>query len=245
MKNKTFSIYALVLLVSFALFFIFILTIPIFGWESVNKFIQGHGSLFGGLLGFAGVFILIKHQSEATERVIDSNMRILMQESLEIRRARAIDYLAVLKRIFQTVEDDLRVGRTLHQRWAKNALSEEVEGAEIYLRHFFKEDEDVVVICLDVIARYVLFYKEKNWEKFKSQMLAALTVLELSYDDKMPSFFHTTDAGDFIEDPGPFLDRSHLLGKDDSELELFFASYTNKRIIRGLEKYIELKKLPV
>lgn len=242
MKNRTFSIYALVLLIFLALFFIFILTVPIFGWGSVNKFIQGHGSFIGGLLGFAGVFLLIKHQSETTERIIDCNMQILMHESLETRRMRAIDYLIALKRIFQIVEDDLRAGRTIHHRGPKNAFSEEVEGAEIYLRHFFKEDDSGATMCLDAIARYVLFYKDKNWKAFKSEMLAKLNILESNYDGELPSFFHTTDAGDFIVDSRDFLDRSHLLGQDDSELELFFASYTNKRIIPGLEKYIELKE---
>lgn len=65
-----FILSAVVLLLS-AIFTLFTLS-EIFGYGSIKAFIEANGSLLAGILGFGGVFILVRSQDKSTKALIKS-----------------------------------------------------------------------------------------------------------------------------------------------------------------------------
>lgn len=80
-----------------AVFVVFCITAMYFlsvwaGYIDFDLFLQAHGSLIGGIIAIIGVAWMISVQRAETAKIIESNQKVVENEALEIRRAKALEY---------------------------------------------------------------------------------------------------------------------------------------------------------
>lgn len=116
--------------------------------SALYEMLKDHGSFIGGVLAIIGVYFVINNQNKVTKEVINSNLDVIINESFEVKRLKALECACLLR---STFGQKLKLG-------AQNSIPlNNDEVSSIYFLKYFldKYCEDVtyssvLTTCVDI-----------------------------------------------------------------------------------------------
>lgn len=136
-------------------------------WNFTYKFFQDHGSLIAGILAIAGVAWMVSVQRAETAKIIKSNQKVVENEALETRRAKALEYaFSISLKI-----DLLRGSKTFFTLddfcdWNQDSDGQnhftDVKG-KLYFIEDFLYGRGNGILALGAVKEFIEFYEDFAW----------------------------------------------------------------------------------
>ncbi|OYQ79074.1 hypothetical protein B9T12_04685 [Wohlfahrtiimonas chitiniclastica] len=175
-KEKYIAIFMTTLMIALPIGAMMILIVYAFGIMAVPEhkttydFIKDHGSLTAGIISIVGVLILIWHQGKTTKEVIESNVRVMKNEALEIQKNKAIELASEIGYKIDMINNVYPPG---FYEWAKNPGQEifyDSKKAMYWLESFFRmhmnDNKEAAegIVALECIFKFCWIYEDKVWQ---------------------------------------------------------------------------------
>lgn len=190
MKKNEF-IYPAIFLVAVLLFFAIpvgaFLTSEIVGFEITRSiggwiytFLKDHGSLFAGILGFGGIFILVWSQNKSTQKTVDATLEAIKAESKEIeRRNNKRCILNIITEVGSMAEIAQSNLRHLTYEYCKSHLKNIKESSQELLFSNMKDGKNIVFFmeAFGLFCQDILKYQSGVYSTSRPEYIAHISRL--------------------------------------------------------------------
>lgn len=228
----------------------------VFGVKKLYAFLQEQGSLIAGIIGFAGVFILISNQNkttremiinqnQTTKSMIDSNMNIMRSEALEAQKVRAIELIINIGYKFDTLKNQTPYN---FNSWRKDPSTykffNDIKPNVYFVDKFIDiySDDPEGKSCKDCIKQFLYLFESSNWITGRGEYRRSLFVPILGC---MTRIYVSSGYGREIIDNNFYLSL-HADDPIQTPIQLLndFESFTGTEISSYIINYMTLVVLP-
>lgn len=207
------------------------------GYRDFIFLLEAHGSLISGVMAVAGVAWMVHTQKVETAKVIKSNEDVMRNEAFEIKKAKAIDSLLLLRQKYHEINKSFK-NKHCFSRDDSDKFRYDLGELTLYLGYFFRgRAKGLAYLKVLYTYREYLLVVNPNLPYFSNRMLNAFNSLDVSLERDRKLFYAHID----MESPQAVLDNRAKYSTD--EVNRYILKYINEVVFRELEDVIEKERL--
>lgn len=165
MMKKKFLILFAVTIVTLAVIVMLYVLGKFLGYSGVNYFLQDHGSLIAGLIGFCGVIWLVWNQREETKKILENNFEVMRNEAFEARRLKSLEGAYAIREKITSLygngsNNDFYFWNTLPQG---QIYFDDIKKHLFFIESFLRGRNEYECYSLGAIKSFITIYNDPCW----------------------------------------------------------------------------------